>query len=407
MKVFARRWLSQIVFISATFFSLSTEAKMSISGCECPKVTCNEMCEVQTDLTFYSEKCGKNGGEVKSCARPQCTPMKPLPNKCLKLSKYTQKPQRKIASKKGNKKDYFSRDKAVFPVVAEVDDVENVAWKKHEGNNIVLKKRMTIREQDVLETGSKGKLQIKFKDGNVLTLTPKTKLKVTTMIYQPERQEKRTVLDLLKGKIRNKVHQKYKGANSHYRVRTKSAVAGVRGTDFVVSFGQLKNQKIETKIETLTGDVTLMSPDETQKISIKKGQYASFVATADSANVFDDEDISEFVNRGYLTPVYEMNEDEIEEINKETELFARTATKPLVPIVKSICSQPMGEINQCAWFCVNNPKGEKVCRAELPNVQCIRKRCNANGDWADETRLPSSFKDTCVGNKVLVGPCDY
>ncbi len=73
-----------------------------------------------------------------------------------------------------------------------------------------------------------------------------------------------------------------------------------------------------------------------------------------------------------------------------------------------ICDRPKGFFNQCAWTCVGNPSGEKNCRVELPQVSCVRTRCNANGKWADEKKLPlNEAKGMCPATGATVKPCDY
>jgi hypothetical protein len=73
-----------------------------------------------------------------------------------------------------------------------------------------------------------------------------------------------------------------------------------------------------------------------------------------------------------------------------------------------ICEQPYAKLNQCVWICENNPKKEKkVCRLENPEVRCLRKRCNANGEWAEETEIPKEKAKNLCGLRPLVKDCDY
>jgi hypothetical protein len=41
-------------------------------------------------------------------------------------------------------------------------------------------------------------------------------------------------------------------------------------------------------------------------------------------------------------------------------------------------------------------------------VACVRHRCNGNGIWADETRLPEAGASmACPATGFLVKDCDY
>ena len=63
---------------------------------------------------------------------------------------------------------------------------------------------------------------------------------------------------------------------------------------------------------------------------------------------------------------------------------------------KSLCHRPNGQLNQCLW------KTEKS--------DCVRYRCNGEGQWAERFALPTSQKKTCIERaslKTTVANCDY
>ncbi len=73
-----------------------------------------------------------------------------------------------------------------------------------------------------------------------------------------------------------------------------------------------------------------------------------------------------------------------------------------------LCEKPFGKINQCAWIC-QGPLGKKfkTCPTEKANVECVRRRCDANGNWTDPYSLPKDAGKLKCGAKPLVAPCDY
>lgn len=76
--------------------------------------------------------------------------------------------------------------------------------------------------------------------------------------------------------------------------------------------------------------------------------------------------------------------------------------------VGQICPKPGGKLNECSWSCLNNPKGEKNnCLANKPGVSCVRRRCNANGIWSEETPLDASAALLKCKAKPYVSACDY
>lgn len=362
-----------------------------LASCECPKLDCGQCAEEQ-GLTFYSEKCGADGAQVKSCARPTCVPLENPPTSCKSVPKQadvskSSEPAKKAVQERGAE-------------VATVKTLVGSAWVKlPDGTRNPAAVGTVIRERDTLETEPTSKLEVEFKDGNVVHVQSESKVRVNE--YELAAEKRKAVLDLLKGQIRNQVKQKYNGETSSYQIRTKTAVAGVRGTDFVASYNE--GDKVETEIKTIEGKVVLASKDFSDSLEVSAGQQAAYVVASNS--VFGDDDINEFVARGYMTPVYKMSEAEVKKLAAATMVSKASARE--VAALKKICNEPKGELNQCQWKCENNPKGEKTCRTDLQQVSCIRKRCNANGLWAEETRLPAALSEQCQAKDTKVAPCDY
>ena len=76
--------------------------------------------------------------------------------------------------------------------------------------------------------------------------------------------------------------------------------------------------------------------------------------------------------------------------------------------VGQICAKPGGKLNECSWSCLQNPKGEKNnCLANNSGVSCVRRRCNANGLWGEETVLESGAAVLKCKAKPFVSVCDY
>ncbi|MGE0763998.1 MAG: hypothetical protein AB7N80_12020, partial [Bdellovibrionales bacterium] len=68
-----------------SFGSVRAFADAAVS-CECPKLDCGP-CKEEQGLTFYSEKCGPGGQQVKSCARPTCVALENPPPSCAEKAR--------------------------------------------------------------------------------------------------------------------------------------------------------------------------------------------------------------------------------------------------------------------------------------------------------------------------------
>lgn len=409
-------WLLALSLWSLNF--AETVGQAQEVSCECPKLEC-DTCHDEQGVTFYSEKCGFKNSKVKSCARPTCVPVDPLPKQCEYVKKGgtdgvviagTQTPAPPVAPNEN--KEVAKTAPAVELVeargaeVATAKIVKGKVWQQlPDGQKLELKENARVHEKDIILTEKDSEAQIAFDDGNISNVQANSKLKIQ-QYDKSDKKDGKAILDLLSGKIRTQVNKKYDGKNSYFQVKTKAAVAGVRGTDFVVTYQVIDQQKIETKVETLEGRVVLASKDDTEKVEIGAGEGSSFLVAANEGEIFDEDEITDFVARGYMTPVYKMSEADLKKLDKDTG-FGLNGRNVAAAKEKPVCNSPKGEFNQCVWSCVNNPKGESKCRTDLPQVNCVRKRCDAEGQWSDEQRLPASFHDSCKPDGDRVGPCDY
>lgn len=88
---------------------------------------------------------------------------------------------------------------------------------------------------DTLLTGETGKVSIELADGSRITLTVNTRLTINESVYNPEQLKTRTsFISLLKGKARFFVRKLAGMDSSDFKVKTRTAVIGVRGSDFAV-----------------------------------------------------------------------------------------------------------------------------------------------------------------------------
>ncbi|PIT99987.1 MAG: hypothetical protein COT74_06450 [Bdellovibrionales bacterium CG10_big_fil_rev_8_21_14_0_10_45_34] len=112
-----------------------------------------------------------------------------------------------------------------------------------------------VYPKDTIVTGDKSRAKIIMVDKNVLNVSPNSKLVIENYEFEPNDNKKNVMLNVLYGKVRSDVKQKYDGSGNTFRVKTPSAVAGVRGTDFMVSHQQGTTQVVtfEGRVEVAAG----------------------------------------------------------------------------------------------------------------------------------------------------------
>lgn len=99
-----------------------------------------------------------------------------------------------------------------------------------EGRLIEIKLNDPVHIGDTIKTGS-GRAKIMFDDNTLMTVGEGSELKITEYLFNPATEERSSLFDLVTGKVKTLVGKLFSSSNS-FRVRTPTAVAGVRGTYF-------------------------------------------------------------------------------------------------------------------------------------------------------------------------------
>ena len=116
-----------------------------------------------------------------------------------------------------------------------------------------LNSTIQVGETVVTEADSRAKI-VMSDHRNIINVAPDTKLKFEK--YSNSKEDKNVKLKLIEGKVRSKVGEKYDNRTSKFEIRTATAVAGVRGTDFITSYDSATKT---TEIVTFRGEVSFTS----------------------------------------------------------------------------------------------------------------------------------------------------
>lgn len=424
-------------------------------SCQCLHSTCGA-CEIEDGVDFYSEKCGPNLSKTKSCKRPQCRPVEnqnaclsrlghePVDSKTepppepqadslrdpnLQVVSTTDSPIRKIASLNSNG-EIPNRSAQVVLAGGRAFLIRSNGSKPAglNGDRQPIEKGSFIQINDRIVTEADGRVRLRFPELSEIFISPGSSVVIEEALLEKRSgPSKRTImLDLHRGKVRSRVQGRYDDGESKFQVKTRAAVAGVRGTDFVISFEPGKKDW-KTEVKTLSGNVCLGSDAECGRPSaatpcgesgeksavICAGMYAAYVAPAPPEDASQVE-IESAMERGFMTPLFKMSDEDVRTLDRETDIRfdsvganAKAGDQQLrsVSSDQATCGSPAGNFNQCAWTCEGNPKGQKTCRTDLPGVQCVRRLCRASGNWAEPTVLPSRQSASCEADAAVVKDC--
>ncbi len=120
--------------------------------------------------------------------------------------------------------------------VGEVELVQGDVFLIHEKTRIGYRAKdaLPLFEGDTIVTEKRGRIRLKLKDGSILTLASQTKLVISRSLYNTEKKSRSSFLGMDLGKARFWVKKLLNFKLSEFRVKTKTAVIGVRGSDFII-----------------------------------------------------------------------------------------------------------------------------------------------------------------------------
>jgi hypothetical protein len=88
---------------------------------------------------------------------------------------------------------------------------------------------------DILRTKSDGKAEITFIDNTAMTVGPRSRLGIDEYLYKPDEQQRSASLKIYRGRTGFQIPKPvYSAEGSKFEMKTKTAVAGVRGTEGII-----------------------------------------------------------------------------------------------------------------------------------------------------------------------------
>lgn len=295
-------------------------------------------------------------------------------------------------------------------VVGKVKSLKGSLSRMHRGSvmNLLEGDPLYVGDEVNNKTKKNQKLVFEFENGKVnLVLEPKSKLTIQDphsivgrfqpfvyLVYGGVKVKsfiKEGSFDLLAGQI---------------LIRSQNAESEVQ---YEMDKGSLK-----VKVESLKGDVEVVKAQDLsgESIVVKEGSFVSWMSET-MEHLFTADEKAALAGEGFITPVFEMDKRRRKKlglIKEESPLFAdwtkkKSNSRSIASADDGICQSPQAEYQQCAWTCEGNSKGSKECQAHKANVHCVRRLCNAAGQWGAATPFASSYKDLCPAQGTRVGDC--
>ncbi len=109
-----------------------------------------------------------------------------------------------------------------------------------------------VRPGTIIQTSNNSSLKLIFGNGDHINIGPSTSYRFS--VSEDKDKKERAVIDVYYGKVRALISKDKKNPRSGMRLKTPTAVAGVRGTDFFVSYNAGKG----TELKVIRGKVAVV-----------------------------------------------------------------------------------------------------------------------------------------------------
>ena len=138
---------------------------------------------------------------------------------------------------------------------------------------------------DTIETGANGKIEIKFDNGNALNIKPDSNLVIVKLTADPKTNNYDNYFELSLGKIKATIEKLPQ--DSSFRVKTPTAISGVRGT---IMYAEVILGMTKVFFEGGMGFITSLESGETREVGIGETAFADDNGTvSEPVGVSDEE----------------------------------------------------------------------------------------------------------------------
>lgn len=281
---------------------------------------------------------------------------------------------------------------------------------KTKGNQIVkVEKKSLLRELALIETGERSFLKIQWDPVRYIMIEESSRLNIPNISWETGEAP---ILILEKGSFLWDQSDR-----ADYNIAMKSPLF-----EFIAPLGMYvlsySPAKALAELKVIKGSQEFFAMNGEKSVTVKSGEKASFQGVLDGNDIAYDILLKgKKIPKGQLSAVtpftkeeaFQYSEKRQSEIKRAAEIeMGRLKALQSRKLLGMLCKEPYAKFNQCAWICKGPGKSKNSCMTtQNGQTKCLRSRCNASGQWADETEIPwTQGQGICKGVPV-VKACDY
>jgi hypothetical protein len=122
-------------------------------------------------------------------------------------------------------------------IAAQIKTAAGTVYAMRDGKRVELKPGDELYEKDVIDTGSDGTIGLTFTDNSVLSLGPNSEVALSEYRFDSGNFNGTMTTDIRKGTMTMVSGDIARSSPDAMKVRTPTAILGVRGTSFAVDVG--------------------------------------------------------------------------------------------------------------------------------------------------------------------------
>ena len=138
-------------------------------------------------------------------------------------------------------------------------------------------KKMAVFLNDRIKTAAKAAVRIKLQDGSILSLGANAQLELDDFEFSQDKKERKALFSVLKGKLRVFANDLLGFKKKSFKIKTPTAVCGVRGTVFLVwvksgTLTQVVCYQNEVEVANVyqPEDYIVLSPDQSTDVILNQ-----------------------------------------------------------------------------------------------------------------------------------------
>lgn len=258
-----------------------------------------------------------------------------------------------------------------------------------------VKEKTSFIDTAVIETGDQAEVEILVDPTRRFFLGPNTKLNISSI--SRENQEVSDLV-LVKGFMRWKALEE---SAKEYQIKLHSDLFSIVLPHGHMTFEYFR-ERARLEVKLFNGELKFAQLNGEFPVDLSSGDGVNFTGRISEGEIeYDFLLQGRKIPKGKLSPKYRLSEKDMNlysdeaikkkeaELKKQEELKRKAVLKKLS---KLICQNPGAEANECHW------KKEKG--------NCVRYRCNVQGQWSD--RVVLGVKDVSQCNQAQsVRRCNY